>query len=349
MLRPTLIERYREFLPLSHPPPHISIGEGDTPLVYAPALARETQAQVFLKLEGCNPTGSFKDRGMVVAMAGAFEQNARAVICASTGNTAASAAAYAARASITCAVVIPHGHIALGKLSQALIYGARVVPIQGSFDRALELVREVAERDSITVVNSINPYRLEGQKTAAFEIVERLGHAPDIVALPVGNAGNITAYWKGFREWFTLGKISKLPRMFGFQAEGAAPIVRGQAVPNPQTRATAIRIGSPASWRGALDARDESKGLIESVTDDEIINAFEFLARREGLYVELASAAGVAGIMKLARSNGGLQGQTIVCVLTGNGLKDPDFALSRLAAPTPIPATLDALVEALAL
>jgi threonine synthase len=349
MMPPTLIERYREFLPLTHPAPDISIGEGDTPLVQAPALSRETHAQIFLKLEGCNPTGSFKDRGMVVAMAAALQQNARAVICASTGNTAASAAAYAARANLTCAVVIPHGNIALGKLSQALIYGARVLPIEGSFDQALELVREVAERYSITVVNSINPYRLEGQKTAAFEIVEALGRAPDILALPVGNAGNITAYWKGFTEWFTRDKISARPRMFGFQAEGAAPIVRGEAIKDPQTRATAIRIGRPASWRGASAARDESNGVIESVTDDEIISAFEFLARHEGVYVELASAAGVAGILKLARANRLGEGQTIVCVLTGNGLKDPDFALSRLAAPKPIPATVEALAEALAL
>ncbi len=341
-----LLTTYRNYLPITNSTPPLSLGEGDTPLVAAPALSRETGADVFLKLEGCNPTGSFKDRGMVVAVAKAIEDKARAVICASTGNTAASAAAYAARAGLTCAVVIPSGKIALGKLSQALVHRARVLPIEGNFDVALRLVRELAEQGSITLVNSVNPYRIEGQKTGAFEIVDALGDAPDVLALPVGNAGNITAYWRGFTEYQRTGKLSRLPKMFGFQAAGAAPIVNGAPVENPQTIATAIRIGNPASWRGAVGARDESGGLIDAVTDDEILAAYRFLAEREGVFCEPASAAGVAGIMKLAREHR-LHGERIVCILTGNGLKDPDTALSQAQLPRGIPATIDALANAL--
>lgn len=343
-----LLDRYRPFLPLTPRTPPLSLGEGDTPLVSAPALTRETGAQVWLKLEGCNPTGSFKDRGMVVAVAKAVEEGARAVICASTGNTAASAAAYAARVGLTCAVVIPNGKIALGKLSQALMHGASVLPVEGNFDRALQLVRELAEQGSITLVNSVNPYRIEGQKTAAFEIVEALGEAPEILALPVGNAGNITAYWRGFSEFYRLGRARQRPQMFGFQAAGAAPIVKGEPIPEPHTIATAIRIGNPASWKGAVAARDESGGLIEAVSDEEILEAYRFLARREGVFCEPASAAPVAGILKLAREKR-LPQKKIVCILTGNGLKDPDTAIAQAELPAALPATMEALTRALSL
>jgi len=344
-----LLSKYRAYLPLTANTPPLSLGEGDTPLVAAPALSRETGADVFLKLEGCNPTGSFKDRGMVVAVAKAVEEGARAVICASTGNTSASAAAYAARAGLTCAVVIPSGtrSVALGKLSQAIIHHARVLPIEGNFDQALKLVRDLAEQGSITLVNSVNPYRIEGQKTGAFEIIDELGDAPDILALPVGNAGNITAYWRGFTEYHRAGKASHTPKMFGFQAAGAAPIVHGAPVENPQTVATAIRIGNPASWRGAVNARDESGGLIEAVTDDEILAAYRFLAEREGVFCEPASAAGVAGILKLARESRLPRGVRIVCILTGSGLKDPDNAIAQAEMPRALPATMEALVKIL--
>ncbi len=347
----SLLATYRTYLPITSNTPALSLGEGNTPLVSAPAISRATGAEVWLKLEGCNPTGSFKDRGMVVAIAKAMEEKSRAVICASTGNTAASAAAYAARAGLTCAVVIPSGKIALGKLSQAIIHHARVLPIEGNFDVALKLVRELAEQGSITLVNSVNPYRIEGQKTGAFEIVDEFGDAPDILALPVGNAGNITAYWRGFTEYHRVGKTSRLPKMFGFQAAGAAPIVNGAPVENPQTLATAIRIGNPASWRGATNARAESGGLIAAVTDDEILAAYRFLAEREGVFCEPASAAGVAGIMKLARENPRSisRGARIVCILTGAGLKDPDNAIAQAKIPPAIPATMDALTKALEL
>lgn len=343
-----LLSTYRAYLPVTPNTPPLSLGEGDTPLVTAPVLSRQTGADVFLKLEGCNPTGSFKDRGMVVAIAKAVEEKARAVICASTGNTAASAAAYSARAGLTCAVVIPSGKIALGKLSQAIVHHARVLPIEGNFDRALSLVRELAEQGSITLVNSVNPYRIEGQKTGAFEIVDALGDAPDILALPVGNAGNITAYWRGFTEYHRLGKSTRAPKLFGFQAAGAAPIVRGAPVENPQTIATAIRIGNPASWNGAVTARDASGGLIEAVTDDEILAAYRLLAEREGVFCEPASAAGVAGILKLARQARLPRGAHIVCILTGTGLKDPDNAIAQAEMPRALPATMDALTQALA-
>ncbi len=310
--------------------PHLTLGEGDTPLVYSPALAQETGCDVYLKLEGCNPTGSFKDRGMVVAVAKAAEAGAKTVICASTGNTSASAAAYAARAGLRSAVLIPSGQIARGKLAQAHVYGARILAIDGNFDRALELTRELGERFNLAIVNSINPYRLEGQKTAAFEIVDDLGRVPDILALPVGNAGNITAYWKGFTEYAQVKPElnGALPRMWGFQAEGAAPLVRGAPVPHPETIATAIKIGNPASWQGAIRARDESGGLIAAVSDDEIRAAYHLLGSREGIFCEPASAASVAGLLKQKRAGNLAPGQTIVCVLTGSGLKDPEFALA---------------------
>ena len=343
----TLLTRYRDFLPITAETPELSLGEGGTPLVSAPALSRETGAEIFLKLEGCNPTGSFKDRVMVMAIAKAVEENSRAVICASTGNTAASAAAYSARAGLTCAVVIPQGNIALGKLAQAMIHGARVLPIEGNFDCALKLVREISEQGNLTLVNSVNPYRIHGQKTGAFEIVDALGDAPDIVALPVGNAGNITAYWRGFAEYFGAKKTTRYPRMFGFQAAGAAPIVRGEPVENPQTIATAIRIGKPASWKGAIAAKEESGGLIAAVTDEEILAAYRFLAQREGIFCEPASAACVAGILKLAREKRLPRGKRIVCILTGSGLKDPETAIKQIEMPRALPARIEALEEAL--
>ncbi len=341
-----VIHHYKQYLPITEHTPALSLGEGDTPLVHADALSRALDCDVYLKLEGCNPTGSFKDRGMVVAMAKAAEEGARAVICASTGNTSAAAAAYATRAGLKCAVLIPSGQIARGKLAQAFVYGARILAIDGNFDRALELTRELGEAHNIAIVNSINPYRIQGQKTAAFEIVDDLKRAPDILALPVGNAGNITAYWKGFTEYAQI-QNSALPKMWGFQAAGAAPLVSGVPVPDPHTIATAIKIGNPASWQGAIRARDESRGLIDAVTDQEIGAAYAFLAAREGVFCEPASAASVAGLFK-KQSEGKLErGQTIVCVLTGNGLKDPEFALSSGFKVDTLPAESDALLRAL--
>jgi len=336
-----VIEHYQKYLPITDRTPRLSLGEGDTPLVSAPTISKEIGCEVYLKLEGCNPSGSFKDRGMVVAMAKAIENDARMVICASTGNTSASAAAYAARAGIPCAVVIPSGQIARGKLAQAVVYGARILAIDSNFDRALELTRELGEAFNLAIVNSINPHRLAGQKTGAFEIVDDLGRAPDILALPVGNAGNITAYWMGFVEYADV-KHSALPKMWGFQAEGAAPLVRGEPVAHPETIASAIKIGNPASWRGAIRARDESSGLIDAVSDDEIRAAHKWLATQEGIFVEPASAASIAGLFKKSREGKLERGQTIVCVLTGSGLKDPEFALEsgfhieRLAADTAV-------------
>ncbi len=368
MTKHGVLSHYREFLPITPKTPALTLGEGNTPLVPAVALTKETGEEIYYKLEGCNPSGSFKDRGMVVAMAKAMEQGGRAVICASTGNTAASAAAYAARAGLTCAVVIPSGQIARGKLSQAIVHGARILQIDGNFDRALELARELSEKFNLALVNSVNPYRLEGQKTAAFEIVDELGAAPDILALPVGNAGNITAYWKGFKEYASrtptaphskegeggnprdeTGGQSGLPRMFGFQAAGAAPLVSGKPVEHPETIATAIKIGKPASWNGAIRARDESRGLIDAVSDDEIRAAHAYLARCEGVFVEPASAASVAGILKCAREGKLARGQRIVCVLTGTGLKDPEFALATSVKLETLAPEMDALVRALEL
>lgn len=343
-----VLDHYKAYLPVSERTPALSLGEGDTPLVYAGEISKETGCQVYLKLEGCNPTGSFKDRGMVVAMAKAAEAGAHTVICASTGNTSASAAAYSARAGLQCAVVIPSGQIARGKLSQAIVYGARILAIDGNFDRALELTRQLSEQFNLALVNSVNPHRIEGQKTAAFEIVDDLGRAPDILALPVGNAGNITAYWKGFKE-FASEKRTSLPRLWGFQAAGAAPLVHGEPVADPHTIATAIKIGNPASWRGAVNARDESGGLIDAVTDDEIGAAYSYLARREGVFVEPASAASVAGILKKARQGRLAKDQQVVCILTGSGLKDPEFALSAGFKAETLPAELDALAQALGL
>lgn len=322
-----LINRYREFLPVDDSTPVVTLNEGNTPLIKADNLAKKIgiDAEIYLKFEGCNPTGSFKDRGMTMAVTKAKESGSGAIICASTGNTSASAAAYGAKAGLKTYVLIPDGYIALGKLSQAMMYGADIIAIQGNFDKALEMVREISDKYPITLVNSVNPYRIEGQKTGAFEICEALGQAPDYHFIPVGNAGNITAYWKGYKEWHKLGKIKELPKMMGFEAEGAAAIVKGERIMNPETVATAIRIGNPASWKYAEAARDESNGMINYVTDEEILKAYKLIASCEGVLAEPASAASVAGLIKVKDTV--KSGSKIVCILTGNGLKDPDNAI----------------------
>lgn len=322
-----LINKYRQYLPVTDSTPVVTLNEGNTPLIKADNLAKKIglDAEIYLKFEGCNPTGSFKDRGMTMAVTKAKESGSGAIICASTGNTSASAAAYGAKAGLKTFVLIPDGYIALGKLSQAMMYGAEIIAIQGNFDRALEVVREIAEKYPITLVNSVNPYRIEGQKTGAFEICEALGQAPDYHFIPVGNAGNITAYWKGYKEFYDLGKISAKPKMMGFEAEGAAAIVKGERIMNPETLATAIRIGNPASWEKAEAARDESNGMINFVTDDEIVQAYKLIASTEGVLAEPASAASVAGLIKVKDQV--KEGSKIVCILTGNGLKDPDNAI----------------------
>jgi threonine synthase len=332
---PGVVEAYRNRLPVSETTPVVTLLEGNTPLIPATHLSRELGRDVFLKYEGVNPTGSFKDRGMTLAVSKAVEQGARAVACASTGNTSASAAAYAARADLECLVVLPAGNVALGKLAQAIRHGAKVVAVEGSFDDALELVRKVTSEFDIVLVNSINPYRIEGQQTGAWEVIDALGEAPAVHALPVGNAGNITAYWRGY------GAAGTTPHMWGFQASGAAPIVHGAPVSHPETIATAIRIGAPASWDGAVAARDESGGRISEVTDDEILAAYGLLAEKEGVFVEPASAASVAGVL---RYRDDLPDGAVVCTLTGHGLKDPATALRGVPEPDPIPADLDALV-----
>jgi threonine synthase len=342
-----VIEEYRDRLPVSNDTPVITLLEGATPLVEAPRLSERVRARVLLKLEGTNPTGSFKDRGMTLAISKAVEDRHKAVICASTGNTSASAAAYAARAGLTCAVVIPEGQIALGKLAQALIHGARVVPVRGNFDAALDVVRALGDTGELAVVNSINEYRLEGQKTAAFEIVDVLGAAPDVHCIPVGNAGNITAYWKGYCE--AGDSAATRPRMLGWQAAGAAPLVIGEPVPYPETIATAIQIGNPASWEGAIEARDESDGAIDSVTDDEILAAYRVLASLEGVFVEPASAAAVAGLLRGAEQGRIEPGETVVCTLTGHGLKDPERAVREVQVGASVDATPSAVAAELGL
>ncbi|KUO94962.1 threonine synthase [Ferroacidibacillus organovorans] len=331
--RSGILARFAKDLPVTDKTPSLSLCEGDTPLIPAPYLSERVQAQVYLKYEGANPTGSFKDRGMVMAIAKAIEEGSQAVICASTGNTSAAAAAYAARAGLRCVVIIPAGYVALGKLAQALAYGAEVISIAGNFDEALTIVRDVAASEPITLVNSVNPYRLQGQKTAAFELVETLGKAPDYLAIPVGNAGNISAYHMGFVEW-DQARQSGVPHMLGFQAAGAAPIVSGHIVEKPDTIATAIRIGNPASWQLANRALADSRGAIAAVTDEEILDAYRLLAKREGVFAEPASAAPIAGILKRATSLPFSPDDKIVCVLTGNGLKDPDTAVSSQRVAT---------------
>jgi threonine synthase len=346
---PGLIEQYRDWLPVTDDAPVITLAEGATPLIPAPVLSEKTGCRVYLKVEGANPTGSFKDRGMTVAVSMAAAHGAQAVICASTGNTSASAAAYAARGGMACAVLVPRGKIALGKLAQALIHGAKLLQVDGNFDDCLELARKLAANYPVALVNSLNPDRLQGQKTAAFEIVEALGDAPDAHCLPVGNAGNISAYWMGYREYAKAGRASRTPRMLGFQASGAAPIVRGEPVLAPNTIATAIRIGNPASWHLAEEARQESGGLIDSVTDRQILSAYRLLAGREAVFGELASAAGVAGLLQ-AREKGQLDaGSLVVCTITGNGLKDPDWAVSAAPAPVTVPVDVAAAAACLGL
>jgi threonine synthase len=344
-----VLARYREFLPVTSATPLITLGEGDTPLVRAHTLEKELGCgELYLKLEGCNPTGSFKDRGMVMAFAKAIEDGARAVICASTGNTSASAAAYAARTGLQAIVIVPGANIALGKLAQAMIYGAKVLALDGNFDQALDIVRKLGASYPVTIVNSINPFRLQGQKTGAFEICDVLGDAPDYLCIPVGNAGNITAYWWGFKEYHERGFSTKRPAMLGFEAEGAAPIVLNRVVPEPHTLATAIRIGNPASWDKAVAARDESGGLIDCVSDEEIVVAYRKLASQEGIFCEPASAATIAGLMKLVREGRvDFAGKRVVCILTGNGLKDPDCAIKYSAGVSQVAPDLDAVRQVL--
>jgi threonine synthase len=344
-----VIAQYRKFLPVSEKTPVVSLCEGNTPLIRAHNLEKQLDAafEIWLKFEGLNPTASFKDRGMTVAVSLAVERGAKAVICASTGNTSASAAAYAARAGIKCVVILPEGAIAKGKLMQALIEGAKVVAVRGNFDDSLRIVREIGEKTDIQIVNSINPDRIEGQKTAAFEVCDALGRAPDYHLLPVGNAGNITAYWKGYREYRDHKITKNVPKMLGFQAAGAAPIVHGHSIENPQTVATAIRIGNPASWKAAVAARDESGGLIDMVTDAEIISAYKQLAATDGIFVEPASAAGIAGLRKLAAKSYFAKGSTVVVTLTGHGLKDPDTGLANAPSPIACEAKTDAVLKAI--
>lgn len=341
-----IIDRYEQYLPITDQTPRLTLHEGETPLIYAPKISKELDLEIYFKYEGLNPTGSFKDRGMVMAVAKAVEEGSHTIMCASTGNTSAAAAAYAARANLRCIVIIPNNNIALGKLAQAVVYGAEIIAIEGNFDEALEIVREITAKHPITLVNSVNPYRLEGQKTAAFEICDTLGKSPDILAIPVGNAGNISAYWKGFKEYQEAGKVDNRPRMFGFEAEGAAALVKGEPIKNPETVATAIRIGNPASWDLAINAKNESGGHIDMVTDEEILSAYKKLASMEGIFCEPASAASLAGVIKM-RQEGKIEGgQQVVCVLTGNGLKDPNIAMKSVGVePVVVESTEEAVMR----
>ncbi|RMG59511.1 MAG: threonine synthase [Deltaproteobacteria bacterium] len=344
-----VVRAYRDFLPRVSDENIVTLLEGNTPLIPARNLARQINEKIdiYLKFEGANPTGSFKDRGMTMAVSAAKEEGATAVICASTGNTSASAAAYASKANMKAYVLIPEGKIAFGKLSQAIIHGAKVIQVKGNFDEALAIVREISEKYPIKLVNSINPFRIEGQKTASFEVCDVLGDAPDFHVLPVGNAGNITSYWKGYKEYKEAGRSSKLPRMLGFQAEGAAPIVRGHPIEKPETVATAIRIGNPASWKGAEAARDESGGLIDMVSDREILQAYQLVASAEGIFCEPASAAGIAGVIKLSKNGFFRGGETVVITLTGHGLKDPDTAVKQSKPPVSVKPVLDEVARVL--
>jgi threonine synthase len=343
-----VIEEYRQRLPVSETTPVITLREGGTPLVRSDPLSDETGCEVWLKYDGANPTGSFKDRGMTLAISKAVEEGAKAIVCASTGNTSASAAAYAAKAGLTCAVLVPKGKIALGKMAQTLVHGARVLEVEGNFDDSLELAKDLSERFPVTLVNSVNPYRLQGQKTCAFEIVDALGRAPDLHCVPVGNAGNISSHWIGYSEYLADGVIHEPPRLMGFQAQGAAPIVRGEPVKDPQTIATAIRIGNPASWGKAVAAARDSEGAIGAVTDREILAAYRRVAR-EGLFAEPASAASVAGLLHLHAEGELTRGATVVCILTGHGLKDPEWAIAGAAHPGVVPAEAQAVATELGL
>ena len=343
-----VLAKYKDFLPITPHTPLFSLGEGETPLVRCDGLAKETGCgELYLKVEGCNPTGSFKDRGMVVAVAKAVEASSQTVMCASTGNTSASAAAYAAYCGLTAVIIVPEGKIALGKLAQAIVYGAKIIAIDGNFDQALEIARTLTDKHPITLVNSLNPHRIEGQKTAAFEIIDVLGEAPDYLFIPVGNAGNITAYWKGFVEYYQCGRAKKKPEMMGFQAEGAAPIVRGYAIKEPETVASAIRIGNPASWQKAVAARDESGGIIDMVSDGEIMSAQKLMATKTGVFGEPASAASVAGLIKLSGKGMDFSQKRVVCVITGTGLKDTDTALKGAPPFIKLPADITAVEQAL--
>ncbi len=345
---PGVLRRYGQYLPLSSATPMLHMGEGGTPLVRSQRLEKEVGCgALYFKLESCNPTGSFKDRGMVVAVAKAIEEGNKAVMCASTGNTSASASAFAAHCGLEVYVVVPYGRIAQGKLAQAVAHGAKIIAIDDNFDEALRLARIITDKHPIALVNSLNPYRIEGQKTAAFEIVDALGDAPDYLFIPVGNAGNITAYWKGFSEYYRLRESQKRPRMMGFQAAGAAPIVKGRPIAEPKTVATAIRIGNPASWQAAVAARDESRGVIAAVTDKQIMDAYYRLAREEGIFGEPASAACVAGLLKMKREGLSLRGQTVVCIITGSGLKDPETAMSAKPDLYQLPTDVAAIEKAM--
>jgi threonine synthase len=343
-----VLAKYKKYLPITSKTPMITIGEGDTPLIRGRNLEKEFGcSELYFKFEGCNPTGSFKDRGMVMAVAKALEEGSKAIVCASTGNTSASAAAYAAYSGISCIIILPKGKIAMGKLAQAIIYRAKIIAIDGNFDQALNIVRAIAEKHPVTLVNSVNPNRIEGQKTASFEIIDLLGNAPDYHFIPVGNAGNITAYWKGYKEYYDLGKAKTKPKMMGFQAEGAAPIVRGYPIEHPETIATAIRIGNPASWKQAENARDESGGLIDMVSDSEILSAQKLLAAKVGVFGEPASAASLAGLIKMKQRGMDFSGKKIVCVITGNGLKDSDIALKNAEPFLELPADFNMIEKAM--
>ncbi len=348
-----IINAYKEYLPVSENTPIVTLHEGNTPLIEAKNLSKAIDPQkdlkIYLKYEGLNPTGSFKDRGMTLAISKAKENGKTAVICASTGNTSASAAAYAARAGMDAYVILPKGAVALGKLSQAMVYGAKIIALMGNFDDALSIVREIGEKYPVEVVNSTNPYRIEGQKTASFEIVDFLGDSPDFHFIPVGNAGNITAYWKGYKQYHQLGKSKKLPKMIGWQAEGSAPIVKGFPIKNPQTIATAIKIGNPYSWQPALQAAKESNGFIDAVSDNEILEAYRLVASTEGVFCEPASAASIAGVIKSNRKGLFNGGETIVCTLTGNGLKDPDTVIKASEKPVEMPPEIDKIAKFLGL
>jgi threonine synthase len=349
-MKSNVLLRYKDFLPITSKTPLFSLGEGDTPLVRCGELEREIGCgALYFKLEGCNPTGSFKDRGMVVAMAKTLEEGSKAVICASTGNTSASAAAYATYCKLTATIIVPKGNIALGKLAQAIVYGAKIVAIDSNFDQALSIVRSLTQKHPVSLVNSLNPHRIEGQKTAAFEIIDALGESPNYLFIPVGNAGNITSYWKGFVEYYRAGKAKRKPRMMGFQADGAAPIVRGYAIEYPQTVASAIRIGNPASWQKAVVARDESGGLIDMVSDDQILSAQKLMAIKGGIFGEPASAASLAGLIKLSQAGMDFSRKSVVCVVTGTGLKDTDTALKGAEPFLELPADLKTVEQALGL
>jgi threonine synthase len=343
-----IIEEYRDRMPVSDDTPVVTLREGGTPLIHSEHLSELTGCEVHLKYDGANPTGSFKDRGMTMAITKAVEQGAQAVICASTGNTSAAAAAYAGKAGLVCGVVVPAGKIALGKMAQALVHGARVIQIDGNFDQALQICRTLDEKYPVELVNSVNPFRIEGQKSGAFEVCDQLGRAPDVHVMPVGNAGNITAYWKGYREYHGDGVIASLPVMRGYQAAGAAPIVEGRVIEHPETIATAIRIGNPASWESAVEAAEQSNGSIRAVTDDEILHGYRTVARH-GIFAEPASCASIAGLLQLHLGGDLEPGQTVVCVLTGHGLKDPDVAIGDATPPLTVPADVDAVAEQLEL